>query len=118
MNHLIALSLEKKLFNSINSLKNNQAPGYDNILNEHIKTTTQYVCFLPLYDNLLNNIFDATFVPEVWLIGIIRSIYKNKGDPSNTKNYRPITLLISLGKAFNYILGTRIENFADDIVTY
>lgn len=83
-----------------------------------LKLLLSMFVFLLLYDNLLNIIFDATFVPEEWLIGIIRSIYKNKGDPSNTENYRPITLLISLGKAFNYILGTRIENFADDIVTY
>lgn len=71
--------------------------------------------FLPLYENLFNIIFDTGIVPEEWLIGIIRPIYKNKGDPSNPENYRPITLLSCLGKVFTNILGTRIEHFADDI---
>lgn len=103
----------EEIVNSINSLKNNKAPGYDNVMNEHIKTTMSN--FLPLYENLFNIIFDTGIVPEEWLIGIIRPIYKNKGDPSNPENYRPITLLSCLGKVFTNILGTRIEHFADDI---
>lgn len=103
----------EEIVNSINSLKNNKASGYDNVMNEHIKTTMSN--FLPLYENLFNIIFDTGIVPEEWLIGIIRPIYKNKGNPSNPENYRPITLLSCLGKVFTNILETRIEHFADDI---
>lgn len=64
------------IVNSINSLKNNNATGYDNVMNEHIKTTMS--SFLPLYENLFNIILDTGIVPEEWLIGIIRPIYKKR----------------------------------------
>ena len=53
--------------------------------------------------------------PEEWLIGLIKLIYKNKGDPMKTENYRPFTLLSCLGKVFTCILKKILETFADDI---
>ena len=101
-----------EIVKSINKLKNGKAPGSDNILNEHIKATMHI--FLPLYEILFNIIFDTGIVPEEWLIGIIKPIFKNKGDPLSPENYRPITLLSCLGKMFTYILSSRLEDFADD----
>lgn len=96
----------EEIVNSIYSLKNNKAPGYYNVMNEHIKTTMS--SFSPMCENLFNIILDTGIVPEEWLIGIFRPIYKNKGDPSNPENFRPITLLSCLGKVFTNILGTRV----------
>ena len=101
-----------EIVKSIIKLKNGKAPGSDNILNEHIKATMHI--FLPLYEILFNIIFDTGIVPEEWLIGIIKPIFKNKGDPLSPENYRPITLLSCLGKMFTYILSSRLEDFADD----
>jgi hypothetical protein len=42
-------------------------------------------------------------MPSSWLIGMIKPIYKNKGDKFDPKNYRPITIVSFLGKSF-YIL--------------
>ena len=39
------------------------------------------------------NIYESGIVPEDWLIGLIKPLYKNKGDPMKPENYRPITLL-------------------------
>ena len=77
-------------------LKNNKSPGIDNIKNEHIKNTSQIM--IPLYTKLFNLIFDTAIIPQSWSIGVINPIYKNKGDPSLSENYRPITLLSCLGK--------------------
>ena len=71
--------------------KNSKSPGYDNILNEYIKLTKNQM--LPVYVTLFNIILKTGSVPEQWLIGKIKPIYKNKGDASDPKNYRPITLL-------------------------
>ena len=59
--------------------------------------------------------FDAGLVPEEWLTGIVKPIYKNKGDPYLPDNYRPITLLSCMGKLFTSILCERLNNFADEI---
>ena len=59
--------------------------------------------------------FDNGFVPDEGLVGIIKPIYKNKGDPTQPENYRPITLLSCLGKLFTSILSKRLEDYACEI---
>ena len=44
---------------------------------------------------------------------IIVPIYKNKGDPANAANYRPITILSCLGKLFTSVLNYRLTNYLD-----
>ena len=36
---------------------------------------------------------------------------KNKGDPKNVNNYRPITILSCLGKLFTAVLNSRLTDF-------
>ena len=95
----------------IKMLKNGKAPAEDNILNEYIKSTKEL--FLPVYEQLFNFIFDTGFMPSAWLEGIIRPIYKNKGDPKAANNYRPITILSCLGKVFTSVLNSRLTHFLD-----
>ena len=95
----------------IKTLKNGKAPADDHILNEYIKSTKEQ--FLPVYEKLFNVIFDTGIIPSAWLEGIIRPIYKNKGDPKEANNYRPITILSCLGKVFTSVLNSRLTNFLD-----
>ena len=56
-----------------------------------------------LYFFQFNLVFDNGVMPDVWIAGIIKLIYKNKGDNKNKKNrdnYRGISLLSCLGKRF------------------
>jgi hypothetical protein len=34
-------------------------------------------------------------MPDIWLVGNIKPIYKNKGNPFDPKNFRPITRSVS-----------------------
>ena len=55
-----------------------KAPGEDDIINKYIKSTVNL--FLSIYVNLFNLIFSSGIIPDSWLVGIIKPIYKYKGD--------------------------------------
>lgn len=93
----------------ISKLKNDKASGEDNIVNEYIKCTSHK--FIKVYEKLFNIIFDTGILPSSWLTGVIKPIYKNKGNVNDPKNYRPITIVSCLGKLFTAILNARLTDF-------
>ena len=68
---------------------------------------------MPLYSKLFNIIFDTGILPDAWLEGKIRPIYKNKGSQLDPENYRPITILSCLGKLFTAILNNRLTKYLE-----
>ena len=104
---------EKEILLAVKNLNNGKAPGEDDIINKYIKSTVNQ--FLPIYVNLFNLIFSSGIIPDSWLIGIIKPIYKNKGDPNNLDNYREICLTSNMGKLFTSILNSRLNKLSDDI---
>ena len=68
---------------------------------------------LPLFTKLFNCVLDTGFIPEAWVKGVIIPVYKNKGDPAQTQNYRPITILSCLGKLFISVLNKRLTNYLE-----
>jgi sorting nexin-29 len=69
--------------------------------------------FINVYDKLFNVIFDNGIMPSIWLIWMIKPIYKNKGDKFDPKNYRPITIVSCLGKLVIAILNERLNAFSE-----
>ena len=78
-------------------LKNNKACGEDYVVNEYIKSTSEL--FLPTYEKIFNAIFNSGVMPDIWLVGNIKPIYKNKGNPLDPKN---LARLLSLAALVNY----------------
>ena len=103
---------KEEILKCINNLKNDKACADDEIINEYIKSTAHQL--INVYVNLFNIIFDTGVIPESWLVGIIKPIYKNKGNTKDPKNYRPITILSCLGKLFTSILNNRLTEFSDE----
>ena len=66
---------------------------------------------LPIYVLFFNIILETGLIPEPWLEGIIRPIYKQSGDSTRPENYRPITILSCFGKLFTAILNHRLTEF-------
>jgi len=96
----------------IKNLKNDKACSEDDIVNEYIKSTSDR--FIHVYEKLFNIIFDTGVLPQSWLSGIIKPIYKNKGDKKDPKNYRPITIVSCLGKLFTAILNSRLSDYSEE----
>ena len=96
----------------IRKLKNSKSPGKDQILNEYLKLTKDKM--LHVYVNFFNLILDTGHIPDEWLEGRIKPIYKNKGDAMDPNNYRPITLLSCMGKLFTAVLNERLTQFLED----
>ena len=69
--------LKKTCLRVVKDLKN-KASGYDDIVNEHIKSTIN-IC-LPIYCKLFNIVLNSGLIPESWSEGVIFLIYKNKGE--------------------------------------
>ena len=103
---------QSEILKAIKALKNNKTPGVDRVLNEYIKQTS--TMFLPIYHKLFNMIFDSGILPDSWLVGIIKPIYKNKGNADDPSNYRPITILSCMGKLFTAVLNQRLTSFIEE----
>ena len=58
-------------------LANGKSNGFDQIVNEHIKSTLHIM--LPLYHKLFDLVFDTGVIPKSCTEGGIIPIYKNKG---------------------------------------
>ena len=107
---------ESEILKNVKLLKNNKSPGSDNIVNEHIKYAGHIL--LPIYKKLFNLILDTGIIPDSWTVGIIKPIYKNKGDIKSPENYHPITLLSCLGKLFTSIINNQLNSYAEKYDTH
>jgi hypothetical protein len=64
--------------------------------------------FIDLYCNIFNIVLESGKIHSSWTTGIIKPIYKKKGDVNDPSYYRGITLFSSLGKLFTSVLNGRI----------
>ena len=92
---------QEEILRCIKKLKNNKACGEDYVVNEYIKSTSDL--FLPTYEKIFNAIFNSGVMPDIWLIGNIKPIYKNKGNPLDSKIFRPITFKV-------FVYGKGVQN--------
>ena len=101
----------KEITDAVRNLKNNKASGIDGITNEYIKASIHLL--LPVYVKIFNIIYDQSTVPSSWTTGIIKPIYKQKGNKQEPDNYRPITILSCLGKLFTAVLNARLKVYTE-----
>lgn len=80
---------------AIASCKNNKSAGSDCIFNIYFKSSASLR--LPICVRLFNVVFETAILPEAWIVGNIRPIYKIKGKDKHPENYGPITLLSCMG---------------------
>lgn len=92
----------------LKSLKTGKATGPDNINNRILKEVAYPLSF-PLCE-LYNLSLTKGTVPSVWKQANVTPVFK-KDDPADVSNYRPISLLSTLGKAFEKIIHKYVFNY-------
>ena len=97
---------------SLKDAKNNKAPGIDTIPYEMYKhggkTTTRTLM------ELFNDVWEKEEIPEDWNVSKVKLQHKG-GYKSKLllKNYRPISLTITMGKLFANIISSRLVEWIE-----
>lgn len=100
----------EEVLSAINHLKLKKSPGPDGILAGMLKNSL--TISLPFLVEAFNFMFDSGVYPTAWTGAVVVPIHKG-GDTNNPDNYRGVSLLSILGKAFSRILNTRLSTWAD-----
>ena len=103
---------DAKVLALIRALDSNKAHGWDEISIKMVK-----ICDRSLVKPLMK-IFQLSLntciFPAMWKKANVIPVYKNKGDKSALKNYRPVSLLPIFGKLFEKCLFDTIYSFFED----
>ena len=108
--HNIIITLEEDQ-SVLQTLKLGKSSGRDNI-NNMILTEIAYPLSKPLCD-LFNYSLSRGIFPDVWKQADVSPLYK-KDDHSLVCNYRPISLISSIGKVIEKIVHKHMFNYFND----
>jgi hypothetical protein len=95
---------------AISRLKNNKAPGVDNLPAELFKSGC--AALISKLHALIVRVWSDEVLPKEWMIGVICPIHK-KGCKMTCSNYRGISLLPSVYKILSKVLSTRLEPYTE-----
>lgn len=98
--------MREELIAQLKKLKKGKAPGEDGIENEAWRLMPKEIG--EVMWKLLSNIWKNGDIPDDWNKGMICPIFK-KGEKSDVKNYRGITLMDSAYKIYANILNERLS---------
>uniref|UniRef100_A0A803TGC1 Reverse transcriptase domain-containing protein n=1 Tax=Anolis carolinensis TaxID=28377 RepID=A0A803TGC1_ANOCA len=102
----------EEIRNAIRRMKANKAPGPDGLSAIYYKTMSEEL--IPYLQKIMNAILKDQNPPESWRMASIIMINKEKQDPKDVKNYRPISLLNVDYKIFTNILAERLKYFLNE----
>ena len=102
---------EEEVRSVLQTLKLGKSSGPDNINNRILKEIA-YPISKPLCD-LFNYSLSHGIFPDVWKQANVSPLYK-KDDPPLVCNYRPISLLSSIGKVMEKIIHKHMFNYFND----
>ncbi|GFX02992.1 probable RNA-directed DNA polymerase from transposon BS [Trichonephila clavipes] len=88
-------------------LKINKSPGLDLITNRILKNLPLKV--VPFIVMLFNLLMENCHFPKNWKTAVVVPILKPNFDDTQPQNYRPISLLSILSKAYEFVLLNRLN---------
>jgi len=100
---------------AIDQLKNSKSPGIDGIPVDFYKVFKDVLC--PILNELFIDIFRKENLTNSMKKGMVKIIYKKKGDKRDLKNYRPLSMLNTEYKILAKILANRLKIVVPNIIT-
>ena len=55
-----------------------------------------------------------SYYPDCWKVSLVVPVFKNVGERSTAKNYRPVTLLSVVSKVFEKLVNKRIVDHLEN----
>lgn len=101
---------KSEIINHIGNLRNNSAPGPDDISVITVKNLHLQVAAPLAY--IINLSFETGVVPVKWKESVVVPVYKG-GDRTDPSNYRPISLINNFAKIFEQCLKCRLADFLE-----
>lgn len=95
-------------------LNNGKSPGRDGLSSEFYKEFKEVL--IPILKEVYDEIFKREETRNFMGIGIIKLIYKKRGDRNDKRNYRQITMLNTDFKIFAKILANRLKKSLHNII--
>ena len=115
----------EELVDAIFTLKSNKAAGKDNMLNDDLlelldtskpSENWKNVEILTFLHKMMQKLWETEKVPENFKETTLRPFLKNEDkDPTNPRNYRPVSLLNVLMKVYEHIIKVRLTKYLDEI---
>ena len=102
---------ESNINDAINRLKNKSSYGHDEISNKTIKHAKN-ILIRPL-TLIINQMLQTGEFPNDLKISRVKPLFKS-GETSSFSNYRPISLLPSFSKIFEYVIFKQLYSYMDD----
>ena len=103
--------MEEEVEKALDQMKKGKAPGEDQLTADILKLGGQPT--IRIMTRLFNKIMELEQVPTKWNESKVIILFK-KGDVSDIKNYRPISLLPHMYKVFTRIILERMKKDLDE----
>nr|BAC82613.1 pol-like protein [Danio rerio] len=105
---------EEEIKRAISGLNKKKSPGIDGLGSEF------YIVFKDILSSILKEVYDEIFengeINKRMGMGLMKVIYKGKGDKVDLKNYRPITMLNTDLKILAKVLANRLKEVMPSII--
>ena len=98
---------------AVKKLKKGKSPGVDGVTSEILKCDGAVLEWLT---RVCNVCIREEKVPSDWVKSIVVPLYKGKGDKSECKNYRGISLLSIPGKVYGRIIIDRVRFLTEGLI--
>lgn len=102
----------RELKELLRTLKNKKAPGHDAVKNLLLKRLSNKA--LILLTHIFNACLKLSYFPDIWKKAIVLAFKKPGKDSTDPKNYRPISLLSTMGKLLEKCIMARMKYFMEE----